>query len=184
MQQVIPAITLEVAVLILGLLMLFAEAFSKRADRSHMAGYAIAVLLALVGYSFFTQPAPAEATGYWKFYSADPTSLFFKRIALATTAVVLIMAREYRHVLARFIPGAEAGRGTGEFYCLPVFICAGLMFMASAVDFVLIFVSLELVTIGFYALVAYMRRQADSLEAGVKYLILGALSTGFLVYGI
>src|SRR5258708_5853539 len=58
------------------------------------------------------------------------------------------------------------------------------MFMASAVDFLLIFVSLELVTVSFYVLVAYMRRQSASLEAGVKYLILGALSTGFLVYGI
>ena len=49
---------------------------------------------------------------------------------------------------------------------------------------IFIFVSLELVTISFYVLVSYMRRQSASLEAGVKYLILGALSTGFLVYGI
>ena len=53
-----------------------------------------------------------------------------------------------------------------------------------AIDFILIFVSLELVTISFYVLVAYTRKNAASLEAGVKYLILGALSTGFLVYGI
>ena len=110
--------------------------------------------------------------------------MLFKRIALATTVVVLIMALEFRSVLARYIPGVKEGQGTGEFYTLPVFICAGLMFMASAVDFTLIFVALELVTIGFYALVAYMRRSSQSLEAGVKYLILGALSTGFLVYGI
>ncbi len=186
MQQVIPAITLEVSVLLLGVFMLFAEAFSRRADRSHMARYAIAVLAAIVGFSFFTQaaPDPIVAGTYWKFYSVDATALFFKRIALVSTIVFLVMALEYRHVLARFIPGEEEGRGTGEFYCLPVFICAGLMFMASAVDFILIFVSLELVTIGFYALVAYMRRHTLSLEAGVKYLILGALSTGFLVYGI
>ncbi len=188
MQQIIPAITLEVAVLILGLLMLFAEAFSKTADRSHMARYAIAVLLAIIGFSFFTIQRPADyvfgSGGMWDFYSDDATSMFFKRIALATTAIVLVMALEYRSVLAKFIPGTEEGRGTGEFYCLPVFICAGLMFMASAVDFVLIFVALELVTIGFYILVAYMRRHEQSLEAGVKYLILGALSTGFLVYGI
>ena len=186
MQQVIPAITLEVSVLLLGVLMLFAEAFSRRADRSHMAKYAIGVLAALVGFSFFTQAAPEhiEAGSYWAVYSVDATALFFKRIALVTTIAFLVMALEYRHVLAKFIPGAEVGRGTGEFYCLPVFICAGLMFMASAVDFILIFVSLELVTIGFYALVAYMRRHTQSLEAGVKYLILGALSTGFLGYGI
>jgi NADH-quinone oxidoreductase subunit N len=67
---------------------------------------------------------------------------------------------------------------------LPILTCAGLMWMASAIDFVMIFVSLELVTISFYVLVSYTRRSAASLEAGVKYLILGALSTGFFVYGI
>ena len=58
------------------------------------------------------------------------------------------------------------------------------LWMASAIDFVMIFVSLELVTMSFYVLVAFMRRNTFSLEAGVKYLILSALSTGFLVYGI
>ncbi|MBV8174710.1 MAG: NADH-quinone oxidoreductase subunit N, partial [Verrucomicrobia bacterium] len=62
--------------------------------------------------------------------------------------------------------------------------CAGMMWMSSAIDFILIFVSLELVTISFYVLVAYMRRNAASLEAGVKYLILSALATGFTIYGI
>src|SRR5262249_46697101 len=67
---------------------------------------------------------------------------------------------------------------------LPVLTCAGLMWMASAVDFILIFVSLELVTISFYILVSYLRRNNNSLEAGTKYLVLSALSTGFFVYGI
>jgi NADH-quinone oxidoreductase subunit N len=184
--QIFPAISLEIIVLLLGLLMLFAEAFSRRADRSHLGGYAIAVLSMVLAFSFFTQGPPAEipAGSYWHFYAADASSMFFKRIALATTIFVLVMALEYRTVLAKYIPGTEPGRGTGEFYCLPVFICVGLMFMASAVDFVLIFVSLELVTVGFYVMVAYMRRHTQGLEAGVKYLILGALSTGFLVYGI
>jgi NADH-quinone oxidoreductase subunit N len=58
------------------------------------------------------------------------------------------------------------------------------MWMVSAIDFIAIFVSLELVTISFYVLVAYLRRSHATLEAGTKYLILGALSTGFIVYGI
>lgn len=185
-QQIFPAISLEVIVLILGVLMLFAEAFSQRADRSHMARYAIAVLGAVFAFSFFTQ-APPDVTpinSYWNFYSVDATAMFFKRLALGATILVLVMSLEYRHVISKNVPGTEPGRGTGEFYILPVFICAGLMFMASAVDFILIFVALELVTIGFYGMVAYMRRNVQSLEAGVKYLILGALSTGFLVYGI
>jgi NADH-quinone oxidoreductase subunit N len=72
----------------------------------------------------------------------------------------------------------------GEFFALPVLTCAGMMWMSSAIDFILIFVSLELVTISFYVLVAYTRRNPNSLEAGVKYLILSALSTGFTIYGI
>ena len=58
------------------------------------------------------------------------------------------------------------------------------MYLVSAVDFIFIFVSLELVTISFFVLVSFPRRNPIALEAGVKYLILGALSTAFLVYGI
>jgi NADH-quinone oxidoreductase subunit N len=82
------------------------------------------------------------------------------------------------------LPGGSAQSGLGEFFALPILTCAGMMWMSSANDFILIFVSLELVTISFYVLVAYTRRNAASLEAGVKYLILSALATGFTVYGI
>ena len=72
----------------------------------------------------------------------------------------------------------------GEFFALPIFTCAGLMYLVSAIDFIFIFVALELVTISFYVLVSFTRRNPLTLEAGVKYLVLSALSTGFLVYGI
>ena len=179
----IPPLSLEITVLLLGIFMLLVESFSRSGDKRGLAKTAITILTALIGFSFFT--SGNEGVDLAKtFYSADATALFFKRLALLTTIVVLVMALEYKNVLAKFIPGVTLGAGLGEFYSLPVFTCAGLMFMASAVDFLLIFVSLELVTISFYVLVAYMRRQSASLEAGVKYLILGALSTGFLVYGI
>jgi NADH-quinone oxidoreductase subunit N len=82
------------------------------------------------------------------------------------------------------IEAATPLAGLGEFFALPIFVCVGLMWMASAIDFVMIFVSLELVTISFYVLVSFMRRNPASLEAGVKYLVLSALATGFFVYGI
>ncbi len=177
----IPAISLEIAVLLLGIGMLLAESFLKREDKRGLAQAAIALLTALLGFSFFASP---EVGNLAPFYVADAMALFFKRIALLTTIVVLVMSLEYREILARFLPSERPGAGLGEFFSLPVFTCAGLMFMASAVDFIMIFVSLEMVTISFYILVAYMRKSGASLEAGVKYLILGALSTGFLVYGI
>src|SRR6516225_1896032 len=117
-------------------------------------------------------------------YVVDSVAIFFKKLVVLTTIVVLIMSIDYADTIKRFLSGPSAQAGLGEFFALPVLTCAGMMWMSSAIDFILIFVSLELVTISFYILVAYMRRNANSLEAGVKYLILGALSTGFLVYGI
>ena len=94
------------------------------------------------------------------------------------------MAIDYAPAIRMGVPGANPHAGLGEFFTLPIFTCAGLMWMASAIDFVMIFVSLELVTMSFYVLVSFTRRNPATLEAGVKYLILSALSTGFLVYGI
>ncbi len=184
MAQISPII-LEVAVLIIGTFLLMYEAFAQDSDKRFLAWTGIAGLTLVLVMSFFVANAPAESgAAYWNFYRADFLALFFKRFALFTTIIVLIMSLEYEKVVVKYIYGAAPGAGLGEFYSLPVFTCAGLMWMASAVDFILIFVSLELVTISFYILVSYMRRSVGSLEAGVKYLILGALSTGFLVYGI
>src|SRR5438445_13109445 len=59
-----------------------------------------------------------------------------------------------------------------------------MLFAASANDFVMLFVSVDLITVTFYVLTSFQRRRLGSLEAGVKYLILGALSSAFMVYGI
>jgi NADH-quinone oxidoreductase subunit N len=178
---------LEIAVLVTGIFLLIYESFAEDREKGFLAGLGIAALIAVFIASFFVTPAPAAGgpvTGFMQFYAADSFALFFKRIALVTTVIVLIIMLEYKDVVRRFVYGSHPDAGIGEFYTLPIFTCAGLMWMASAVDFVMIFVSLELVTISFYILVAYMRRNSGSLEAGVKYLVLGALSTGFFVYGV
>src|SRR5207244_6425083 len=110
-----------------------------------------------------------------------PLSIFFKRFALITTILVLIMMLDYAPVVLLETAGPSR---LGEFFALPIFTCAGLMYLVSAIDFVMIFVSLELVTISFYVLVSFDRRNPATLEARVKYLVLSALSTSFLVYGI
>jgi len=174
---------LEAAVVCLGLLLLLVEAFAGQLNRRIFAWVAIVGLAAVFAATFFVA-VPDYATPWQRFYTLDPAALFFKRFALATTIVVLVISVDYLGVVSRFISATHSSAGLGEFIALPLFTCAGLMWMASAVDFIMVFVSLELVTISFYVLVSYTRRRADSLEAGVKYLILGALSTGFFVYGI
>jgi NADH-quinone oxidoreductase subunit N len=176
---------LEVAIVVLGTVILLIESFSSKLDR-RLLGYAALVGLSLIFIATFliAPQSSTSAAPFWSFYSTDTLSLFFKRIALATTAGVIVMMLDFAPWVSLGVQGATPQSGLGEFIALPLFTCAGLMWMSSAVDFVLIFVSLELVTISFYVLVGFTRRNPASLEAGVKYLVLSAVATGFLVYGI
>jgi NADH-quinone oxidoreductase subunit N len=71
-----------------------------------------------------------------------------------------------------------------EFYALVLIVSAALMLLVQSSNFVMLFVALETVTVAFYVLVAYCRTSSFSLESGLKYLILGALSSGILLFGI
>ena len=179
-------LSLEAAVLVLGILLLTFEMFVETFDRRILAWAGIVGLGTVFLLSYCVEStAPGSSTApYLTFYIADPLAMFFKRFALLTTIIVLVMSVDYLPVVRKFTPGGTPQGGFGEFLALPILTCAGLMWMVSAIDFVMIFVSLEAVTISFYVLVSYTRRNAATLEAGVKYLILGALSTGFFVYGI
>ncbi len=183
---VITAPALEIAVLVLGMAMLLVEAFVTKIDKRILAFVAIAGLGLVLVASFFVAPgvSTSQATGFWSFYTSDRLSIFFKQFSLLTTIFVLVLMIDYAPVVARSFPSSAAQPGLGEFFALPIFTCVGLMYLVSAIDFVFIFVSLELVTISFYVLVSFTRRNPITLEAGTKYLVLSALSTGFLVYGI
>ena len=108
-------------------------------------------------------------------YRIDGLSTFFKVFSLVVTAIVIGMARAYQ---------SQIPSGKSEFYTLPLITTAGLCLMASAYNLLLLFVALELMTISFYILIGYQRNRLISLEAGLKYLILGGLSTAFLIYAI
>lgn len=186
-----PAYYLEALTVTLGLILLMAEAFVPAKSKAWVGvaaaiglGVILLVLIPLAIGPDAKPDSPWAKWPLWNFYQFDSLARFYKVFALVTTIFVVLMSVDYRKILARFTehPGSE--NGTGEYYALPVFACAGMMWLASARDLAGAFVALELVTVTFYILVAYMRRNVGSLEAGVKYLILGALSTGFLVYGI
>jgi NADH-quinone oxidoreductase subunit N len=178
-----PAYVLEIITLSLGLLLLLAEAFIGP-QKKRLIGVGAIIGLSITFCLLFAVRDCQCTSAFWSFYSADKLALFYKGLALLCTIIVLIISVDYAPVLEQFSARAGGGPAIGEFFALPVFICTGMMWMASAIDITSIFVSLELITIAFYVMVAYQRRNRLSLEAGVKYLILGALSTGFLVYGI
>jgi|UniRef100_UPI0037836FF7 NADH-quinone oxidoreductase subunit N len=173
--------TIEAGLALLGLVLLLVEAFKPDISRrtlglTAIAGTALAfVLLLVVRHDAASLPSFMQP---W--HQLDTLALFYKGFALVITLLVLWLTLECAPYLTRFTLDGKLA----EMFSLPLIVCSGMMWMASARDLVTVFVALELVTVSFYVLVAFARKSAFSLEAGVKYLILGALSTGILVYGI
>ena len=165
---------LEIAVLVLGLSLLLLDLWTP-AEQKRALGYGAALaLVVILGYSFKLDVSEAQYA-FGQSYVMDGLALFFKRFFLLAAIIVLVISVEFADRIES---------GISEYYSLIVFALAGMMFAASANDFTMLFVSLELITVTFYVLTSFQRRRLPSLEAGVKYLILGALASAFLVYGI
>lgn len=168
------AIGLELAVVLTGLGVLLADLWVAPAQRPRLA-LATAAALGLILLASFWVPAEPARTAFDGLFVLDGLALFFKRFFLLAALLVTVVARE-------FAEGFEAGHV--EYHALTCFALAGMMFAASAQHFALLFVALELVAVTFYVLVSFQRRRVPALEAGAKYLILGALASAFLVYGM
>ena len=169
-------ITLEIRVIALGTILMLAD-FWMPAERKKFAAYA--AIAALGGLLLISLSGggicSVFGTAFNGAFIEDGLALFFKRFFLVAAILVLFISAEFSDRIAA---------GISEYYSLIVFALAGMLFAASANDFAMLFVSIELITITFYVLVSFQRSKITSLEAGVKYLILGALSSSFLVFGI
>ena len=171
--------SLEISVVALGLVMLLADLWLPT-ERRRALGYAAAAALGLLLVQNLWGccsccAADVGGTAFGGMFVQDALSVFFKRFFLLAAVLVLILAVEFSDRIAA---------GVSEYYSLIVFALSGMLFAASANDFVMLFVSIELITITFYVLTSFQRGRVMALEAGVKYLILGALSSAFMFYGI
>jgi NADH-quinone oxidoreductase subunit N len=130
------------------------------------------IVLAAAAYFVFRGGTGAAFNGA---FVVDDFTRFAKSLALLGAAVALIMAQGYfeNEKLARF-----------EFPVLMLFAVTGMMLMISAASFIALYMGLELQSLSLYVLAAFNRDNAKSSEAGLKYFVLGALSSGMLLYGI
>ena len=137
----IVAPSLEIAVLILGVLMLLFEMFADQIDKRTFAYTGMLGLATVFLATFFLSSSPSQTAdaGFWSFYTADPLAIFFKRFSLVTTICVLAMMIDYAPVVRDAIPGASP-QASQNFFRL-IFTCA--IDVVSAIDFVMIFACLS-----------------------------------------
>lgn len=107
--------------------------------------------------------------------AVDGLRLFGNWVFLIAAAFGILMSMSYVE---------RQGLQAGEFFALLLFSAVGMMVMVAARDLIVIFLGLEVMSISVYAMAAMNRRDKKSAEAGLKYFILGAFSTGFFLYGI
>ena len=120
--------------------------------------------------------APETYQGLGTLWAVDPLALFFKALILAATVFALMLSVDYKPV--------DDIRHPGTFAALVLFSAVGQMLLVSATDLLMIFLSLELISISSFILVGYERRDLKSSEGALKYFLFGAFSSAILVYGI
>mgnify|MGYP001553971517 CR=1 FL=1 len=155
-------------------LLLLVDAFLPEEQRNATHWMAIAVLLIGIYLVVLGQP-PGTAFAFGGMFVRDRVAEILKVFALATSAIVFVMARPWLRDRKLLI---------GEFYTLTLFAVLGLMLLISAGNLVSLYLGLELFSLATYALIALQRDSRLASEAAIKYFVLSALASGLLLYGM
>jgi NADH-quinone oxidoreductase subunit N len=118
---------------------------------------------------------PIPAYSFNDSYVVDHLSLFFICIFTISSALAILLSVEYNE---------REGIRAGEYYALILFCTVGMILLASSTDMIMIFLGIEIVSICLYVLAGIRRNDHRSNEAALKYFLLGAFATGFLLYGM
>src|SRR6266850_8014529 len=168
------AILPEMELVLFGLGILLIDFWIEQKDKYWNAGLALAGTI----FSAFTIlklrgaiVTRGDLLGFHDSVVVDPFFIFFAALFLAATALVILLSVKYLEI---------EKEQEGEYYALVLFACVGMMLMASGIDLIVMFLGLETMALSFYVLTGFLRREKRSNEAALKYVLLGAFSSGFL----
>jgi NADH-quinone oxidoreductase subunit N len=125
-------------------------------------------------YVYLAANGLSQLTGFQGSVTIDGFGIFFNWIFVVAALIVAMVSYKYLEI---------AGEHHGEYYALMLFAQCGMYFLATGTDLITLFIGLELMALSFYVMVGFLRTDKRSNEAAMKYLLLGAFSSGFLVYG-
>src|SRR6476619_4865726 len=144
--------------------------------KSKLTAYFALIGIALAFVSLALQlGAPMPMEGFYGMVRIDGFSLLFRAIFLISAALAIGISTRFLDI---------EGEQHGEYYSLILFATVGMMFIDCGYDLISLYISLELMALTFYVLVAFTKREKKSNEAAMKYFLLGAFSSGVLLYGM
>jgi len=169
--QDLGAITPELELVAFGMFLLI---FDLMVQEKRRLGLIALAGIAISGFFLFRLRG-TDFSAYGGVLALDPFSIFFKTIFLVAAALSVAISLKYLDI---------ERENHGEYYALILFSTMGMMFMAGAVDLVTLYIGLETMAIATYVLVGFLRSNQRSNEASMKYFLLGAFSSGILLYGM
>lgn len=143
-------------------------------DRQRALGY-LAILGLIISLLLTLALSGVKQTAFSGMFILDPFSLFFKRVFLIVAFLIILTSIDYTK--------KQIFLGVGEYYFIILLATVGMMFLASVGELVTLFISIELLSVSSYILVAYLREK-KSAEAGLKYLLYGIPASAVLLYGL
>ena len=170
------AVIPEIVLLVMACIILLVDLGTKTRHRTGTYILSLLTLAAVAAMEAAYALGGETFYGFGKMVVVDPMGAWLKFFACIALMMSMVYGRPY---------AAERDmlRG-GEFFTLSLFALLGMFVMISGHNFLVIYMGLELLTLSSYALVALRRDNATATEAAMKYFVLGALASGFLLYGL
>ena len=165
----------EIVLLVATCVLLVADLFVPDARRNLTYVLTLAILVLTGAACWWLLSSGIVTYAFGGMYVTDPMANLLKLVAIIAVALVLVYAQSYAR---------DRGLWKGELFTLSLFSLLGIMLMISANNLLVIYLGLELQALSLYTLVALRRDDARSSEAAMKYFVLGALASGFLLYGM
>jgi len=155
------------------LIAIIVDIFSVPTRASKVSNLVIIGLLATLAAVFLTNHSPT--TLFMDSLAFDPFASFIKSVVLIATLLVIVISRYSNEF---------KGYHTGEYYALLCIMVFGMFLMASAIDLITVYISIEVVSLMSFILAGYLKNNPRSNEASLKYVIYGAFSSGIMLYGL
>lgn len=167
------AILPEIILAIMACALFVIDPFIKKEKKSQLGYFSIGALVLSAFSSLFL--FGESITTFSGMITLDAYALFFKILFLVAAMVVVLMSIRYVQI---------ERINLGEYYGLILFATIGMMLMPSTTDLLSFYLSLELMSMSFYILIAFMRKDPKCIEAGIKYFLTGVFASGIILYGM